>query len=338
MTDVNADIQFMLRALELARRGEGLTRPNPPVGAVIVRGGKVVGEGFHRKAGTAHAEIVALKQAGSKARGATLYVTLEPCSTFGRTPPCVDAIVAAGIRRVVAAIKDPNPKHAGRGLALLRRERIAVTAGVCEYEAAEIIAPFAKWICTRRPYVTLKLAISLDGRIADREGVSQWITGAAARKRVHELRRKADGIMVGSGTVLADNPSLTPRPAKGRAPFRIIVGPIPRKSRLLTDAARDRTLVVSSGTGKAVSLTRLMDRLGEMNLLHVVCEGGGKLAESLVRAGLVDEFWFFLAPVLIGGPTGAIGGEGWLLPEAPRLRFIGWEHVGDDLLIKAVAR
>jgi diaminohydroxyphosphoribosylaminopyrimidine deaminase/5-amino-6-(5-phosphoribosylamino)uracil reductase len=300
----------MQRALALARRGEGLTRPNPPVGAVLVRAGKVVGEGFHRKAGSPHAEILAIRQAGARARGATLYVTLEPCTTWGRTPPCAHAIVAAGISRVVYAAKDPNPRHAGRATRVLKGRGIPVTEGVGRDEAEELLRPFATWIKQGRPYVTLKLAVSLDGRIADRNGRSQWITGTLARKRVHALRRTVDGIMVGMGTYLADKPRLTPRPAKGRAPMKIVVG--------------------------RESLRPLMNRLGKLGLLHVVCEGGGKLAEKLVKAGLVDEFWFFVAPVLVGGPFGAMRGKGWSLPNAPRLRFTGWEHLGKDLLLRAV--
>jgi diaminohydroxyphosphoribosylaminopyrimidine deaminase/5-amino-6-(5-phosphoribosylamino)uracil reductase len=307
---MQTDETWMLRAIQLARKGEGLTRPNPPVGAVIVRRDQVVGEGFHRKAGTAHAEIHALKQAGAKARGATLYISLEPCSTWGKTPPCTDAIVAAGIRRVVYAVRDPNPRHSGRATRALKRRGLQVAEGVCRHEAEELIRPFATWIRKHRPYITLKLAVSLDGRIADRDGKSQWISGPVSRKRVHELRRAVDGIMVGMGTFVADKPRLTPRPAKGRAPLKIVV--------------------------RRESVRVLARRLGRMGLLHVVCEGGGKLAEKLVKAGLVDEFWFFIAPVLVGGPMGAMRGTGWKLPGAPRLRFTAWEHLGKDLLLRAV--
>jgi len=328
---MNTDEQWMARALDLARKGEGLTRPNPPVGAVVVKAGKVVGEGWHRRAGTAHAEVLALRQAGAKARGATLYVTLEPCSTWGRTPPCVDAVLAAGIKRVVVGIRDPNPAHAGRGLALLRKAKIAVAENVLREESAELIEPFARWIMTGRPYVTLKLALSFDGKIADRTGASRWISGKESQKKVHELRRRVDAIMVGAGTVRADDPQLLPRPSGGRKPFRVIVGRIPKTARVLTDEHANRTIV---GT----SLQGLMGRMGRMGILHVLCEGGGELAESLVKAGLVDEYYFFFAPKFIGGKkaVGALGGKGWLLKHAPELKFISGESVGPDLLVRAV--
>ena len=201
---------WMQRALRLARRGEGLTRPNPPVGAVAVKSGKIVGEGYHRRAGGPHAEVVALSKAGTKARGCTLYVTLEPCCTWGRTPPCTDLILSSGVRRVVVSVRDPNPRHSGRGLTLLRRKGIRVIEGVCAEEGMKLIAPFAKWIRRGLPYVTLKLGMSVDGKIADRKGRSRWITGPEARNKVHELRRRVDGILVGGGTVRNDDPSPAP--------------------------------------------------------------------------------------------------------------------------------
>ncbi len=214
--------RWMLRALELAGCGEGLTRPNPPVGAVLVRHGRIVGEGWHRKAGGAHAEIEALNQAGQNARGATLYVTLEPCSTFGRTPPCTSAILAAGISRVVAAVRDPDPRHRGRGFQLIRRAGIDVVVGCCKHEAAALIAPFARRLVSGRPWVALKLGMTFDGKIADAAGRSRWITGAAARREVQRLRRASDAVLVGSGTILADDPALLPRPRHGRKTCRIV--------------------------------------------------------------------------------------------------------------------
>lgn len=351
---MKSDRTFMQRAIALARRGEGLTRPNPPVGAVLVRRGRIVGEGWHRKAGGPHAEIVALRRAGVAARGATLYVTLEPCSTHGRTPPCTEAVLGAGIRRVVVACRDPNPKHAGRGLRLLRQRGVEVLCGVEAEPAAKLIEPFAMWITRRRPFVTLKLAESLDGRIADARGRSQWLTGAASRRLVHALRRRADAVMVGVGTVNADDPSLLPRPEKGRKPWRVVVdtkGRINVDAKMLTDAAASRTFIATSSDAMAalgqvilleprrgrIPLARLMRELAGLGMLHVVCEGGGELAASLVRENLVDEIQLFIAPKIIGGrdATPAMGGPGWPLARAPGWRIRSCERVGADVLITA---
>ncbi len=351
----------MDRALVLARRGVGLTRPNPPVGAVVVRGGKLVGEGWHHAAGRPHAEALALRAAGPKARDATLYLTLEPCSTFGRTPPCTDAILRSGIRRVVVGARDPNPRHCGRGIRFLRRKGLVVIEGVRGGEARELIAPFAKWITTGRPYVTLKLGMSADGKIADIRRCSRWITGPAARRDVQALRRSADAILVGAGTVLADNPSLLPRPARGRRPFRVILdarGRVSANARVLNDSGSDRTIMATTrscpsrrvrewqsrgaqvwvlpGTG-AVFLPALMRRLEKNGVLQVLCEGGGEVAAALVRARLVDQYVFHLAPLILGGKSavGAVGGPGWRLAGAPRLRWTGCRRIGKDIVIMA---
>jgi diaminohydroxyphosphoribosylaminopyrimidine deaminase/5-amino-6-(5-phosphoribosylamino)uracil reductase len=326
---------FMQRALALARRGEGLTRPNPPVGAVLVQNGKIISEGFHKKAGLDHAERACLKSLKPEAqslKSATLYVTLEPCSTYGRTPPCTDLILALGIRRVVIGAKDPNPAHAGRGIRILRRAGVEVTIGVCRTEAEALIAPFAKRILTGMPYVTLKLAATLDGRIADAVGKSKWITGPQARAKVQELRRSADAIMVGAGTVRADNPSLLPRPAKGRAPWRVIVGStLQANAKVLTDEAAERTLVMNG------PLRKILRDLGKHDVMHVLCEGGGELAGSLVRAGLVDEFALFVAPSLFGGDgVPMFGKAGWPLAGMPLLSFQTLEKCGKDVFIRAL--
>jgi len=327
---------FMQRALLLARRGEGLTRPNPPVGAVLVKNGKIVSEGFHKKAGGPHAEVNCLRQVkgltSKSLKSAVLYITLEPCSTEGRTPPCTDLILERGIRRVVIGCKDPNPAHAGKSIRKLRRAGIEVIAGVCRKEAKALIAPFSKWICTGFPYVTLKLGMTLDGQIADASGKSKWITGPRARARVQEMRRSADAVMVGAGTVRADNPSLLPRPAKGRAPWRVVVGSnIPAKSKVLTDEAVEQTLVVNG------PLKKILRDLGERGIFHVLCEGGGELAGSLVRAGLVDEFALFAAPALLGGEgVPAFGKTGWTLKKMPSLKIKTLEKCGEDVLIRAV--
>ena len=356
------DTKWMTEALRLARLGQGLTRPNPPVGAVVIKNGRLVGRGYHRKAGGPHAEVYALRQAGSRARGATLYVTLEPCSTWGRTPPCTDAILKSGITRVVAAIADPNPRHAGKGFRLLRRAGVEVASGVGAVMAREILAAFSSAMIRRRPYVTLKLAESLDGRIADETGRSKWISGPAARNVVQQLRRQVDAIMVGAGTVLKDDPSLLPRPAKGRMPYRIIVdasGRIPASRRVFTDKAAAQTIlattqrcpkhrrtgyaakgatvwVLPAAGGRGVSLAALMRSLHALGVLHVLCEGGSELAASLLKAKLVDEMLLFVAPVVMGGTgLGAIGGKGWPLAAAPRLRIVETRRVGDDILIRA---
>lgn len=362
MNDPRKHAAWMARALALARRGEGLTRPNPPVGAVVVRRGMVVGEGWHHAAGRPHAEALALRTAGPRARGATLYVTLEPCCTFGRTPPCTGAILRSGVRRVVVGARDPNPRHGGRGLRLLRRRGVAVIEGVRGAEARELVAPFAKWIIAGRPFVTLKLGMSVDGKIADLRRRSRWITGPAARRDVQALRRAADAILVGAGTVLADNPSLLPRPARGRRPFRVVLdarGRLSSAARLLNDAERLRTIVATTRLcpirrvrewrargsqvwvlpgGAAVSLPALMRRLGKAGVLHVLCEGGGEVAAALIRARLVDAFRLYIAPRVLGGKraVGAVGGAGWRLSRAPTLRFTGCRRIGKDIVITAL--
>lgn len=355
----------MQRALALARRGEGLTRPNPAVGAVVVRQGRVVGEGFHRKAGGPHAEVLALRQAGTRARGATLYVTLEPCSTWGRTPPCTEAILAAGIRRVVVAVRDPNPKHAGRGLAILRRRGVVVTEPIAAEAAADLLAPFASWITTGRPRVILKLGQTLDGRIADARGRSRWITGPAARKQVQDLRRRSDAVLVGRATAELDDPGLLPVPARGRHPWRVVLdsrGRLPLSHRIFTDGRARQTLVMTSSasslryrqraaaTGAEVvvvprerngglRLAAVLEALGRRGILQVLCEGGGVLAGRLLKQKLVDETWFFVAPRVLGeGARPAVAGACWALAEDAGLRVSDCRMVGPDVLIKAVRK
>jgi diaminohydroxyphosphoribosylaminopyrimidine deaminase/5-amino-6-(5-phosphoribosylamino)uracil reductase len=322
----------MQRALALAKRGEGLTRPNPPVGAVLVQNGKIVAEGFHKKAGGPHAEVNCLKSAIGNLKSSILYVTLEPCSTHGRTPPCTDLILERGIRRVVIGAKDPNPAHAGRGVRILRRAGVEVITDVCRAEAEALIVPFAKRILTGMPYVTLKLAATIDGRIADASGKSKWITGPQARAKVQALRRSADAIMVGAGTVRADNPSLLPRPAKGRTPWRVIVGStLQANAGVLTDEAAGRTVVMNG------PLKKILSELGKQGVMHVLCEGGGELAGSLVRAGLVDEFALFVAPAMLGGDgVPMFGQKGWPLTKMPLLSFQTLEKLGKDVFIRAL--
>ncbi len=360
-TPNKSDERWMRRALRLAERGAGRTRPNPPVGAVIVRRGREAGVGFHARAGGSHAEIVALTAAGTLARGATLYVTLEPCCTCGRTGPCTEAIRAAGIARVVIGARDPNPIHDGRGIRRLRRSGIRVDEGILAETARELIRPFESLVKRGRPFVTVKLGMTLDGRIADARHRSKWITSAASRKQVARMRSRADGILVGRQTVRDDDPGLL---APGRdGLWRIVAdsrGRMPTNARVLSDSARARTLVATTARcpqafrrlcaargvrleqiparSGQVSLPALMRRLGKLGLTHVLCEGGGELAAALVAAGLADELVLFMAPSLLGGgaTVPAIGGPGWPLRAMPRLRITEARRIGDDLMIRAV--
>ncbi|MCR5757980.1 MAG: bifunctional diaminohydroxyphosphoribosylaminopyrimidine deaminase/5-amino-6-(5-phosphoribosylamino)uracil reductase RibD [Selenomonas sp.] len=355
------DEDFMQVALNLARNATGRTSPNPLVGAVIVREGRIVGAGWHRKAGTPHAEIHALNMAGDLAQGATLYVTLEPCSHHGRTGPCAEAVVKAGIKRCVIAMGDPNPKVAGKGIAILEQAGIAVRCGVLEAEARQLNEVFLKWICTQKPFVVLKTAMSLDGKIATATGKSQWITGEAARQKGHEFRDIYDSILVGIGTVLADDPSLTTRLPQGRGknPLRIVVdsqGRTPLTAKVLTDgqaktiiavaaaapAQRVKALqeagaeVLVAGKGDKVDLTLLMEMLGEREISSVYVEGGGTVNFSLLQAGLVDKVHAFIAPKLLGGRQALtpVEGEGFAeLQDAVPLERLTTEPIGEDILL-----
>ncbi len=355
------DAVHMARALHLAALGQGLTRPNPPVGAVVVKNGRVVGEGWHRKAGGPHAEVYALNQAGVEAVGGTLYVTLEPCSSQGRTPPCTERILHAGISRVVIGAIDPNPAHVGRAIGLLRAQGIEVEIGVAKDEADRIIRPFRRWMLDGRPHIILKLGMTLDGRIADPKYRSRWITGAGAREVVQEIRRHSDAVWVGAGTVISDNPSLWPRPAKQRQPWRVISdrsGRSSPKSTVYSDEHAARTLVAVGPSvsdqrrksyqqygcmvlpvpaGALASVRKLAQQLGGLGALQVLCEGGGELAASLIRADLVDEYLFFYAPHLLGGTAvPGVGGKGWRLPDMPCLEITAHEMVGSDLMVRAL--
>lgn len=358
------DGTLMRQALRLAERGRGLVSPNPLVGAVVVREGRVVGEGWHEGPGTLHAEAMALEAAGGLARGAQLFVTLEPCDHFGRTPPCTQAIVRAGITQVVAALRDPNPIVDGRGFARLRSDGVEVREGVLAAEAARQNAPFIRHVTTQLPLVTLKAAATLDGKVAARDGSSRWITGEEARAEVHRMRGASDAVVVGAGTALADDPALTVRdPAyRGRPVLRILVdaaGRVPATARLFSDEAP--TLVATTegcapvtqeawrATGAevvtlpadrsdGVSLGDLLELLGKREAQSVLIEGGPTLAASAVRDGLVDRVVVFLAPKLLGGADapGVLGGEG-LAPvdDAVRLQIVSVERIGGDLKVEA---
>jgi diaminohydroxyphosphoribosylaminopyrimidine deaminase/5-amino-6-(5-phosphoribosylamino)uracil reductase len=362
------DEQFMGEALALAAQARGRTSPNPMVGSVVVRDGRVVGRGYHIKAGAPHGEAAALGDAGVQANGATLYVTLEPCCHYGRTPPCTKAIIAAGIRRVVAAMRDPNPLVSGQGLEELRQAGIEVKLPVLEAEAAALNEVFIKYITTKRPFVLLKVAASLDGKIATVTGESRWITNERSRLLVHQLRDQVDAIMVGINTVLRDDPLLTTRlpGGGGRDPMRIIVDSrlrLPCEARVLTasttastliattpQAPRDKRLqleaagakiLIVEGDGPRVPLGALLEQLGAMQVTSVLLEGGGELHSSALRAGIVDKVLFFLAPKLIGGRVAppAIGGEGFArLDEAVTLERMHVRQLDDDLLIEGYIR
>ncbi len=353
----------MARALTLARRGEGSTRPNPPVGAVVVRNGKLLGAGWHRQAGMPHAEVEAIKACGGSVRGATLYVTLEPCCTHGRTPPCTDLLIRSGIARVVVGCVDPDPRHASRSFRLLHAAGIAVTTDVRSEECSRLIEPFAMRIKNKRPFVTLKLAMTLDGRIADRQGASKWITGPEARAAVQALRRRVDAVLVGAGTIRADNPSLRCRLRDAHDVWRVVVdgcGRTPATAQVLTDRWADTTVMVTSprctarrreawarngsrvwslpaGPAGQIRMAGLLRRLAGEGIMHVLCEGGSRLAGSLVKAGLVDEFILFYAPVIMGDTraVGAVAGADHLLAQLPRLRIEETTRVGADLMVRA---
>jgi len=358
------DEQAMRRALALAERGRGLVSPNPLVGALVVCGGAVVGEGWHRGPGTPHAEAAALAEAGERARGGTLYVTLEPCDHFGRTGPCTQAIVAAGVAEVVAAMRDPNPIVDGRGYDRLRAAGVRVREGVLEAEAARQNAQFVRHVTTQLPLVTLKVAATLDGKVAARDGSSRWITGEAAREEVHRMRAASDAIVVGAGTALADDPELTVRDPsyRGRPVVRVLVdaaGRVPATGRLFDQgaptlvattgrcdpavadawrAAGAEVVVLPADDGGGVALVDLLAFLGKRDVQSVLLEGGPTLAASAVRDGLVDRMTLFLAPKLLGGSAapGVLGGEG-LAPvdRAVRLEIVSVERIGEDLKVEA---
>jgi diaminohydroxyphosphoribosylaminopyrimidine deaminase/5-amino-6-(5-phosphoribosylamino)uracil reductase len=344
------DHHWMRRALELADRGRGHVEPNPLVGAVVVRGGVIVGEGWHQRYGAAHAEVNALAAAGEAARGATLYVTLEPCCHHGKTPPCTDAVMRAEVRRIVAAMSDPFPQVAGRGTELLRAAGVEVEVGLCEAEARRLNAPYLKLLRTGRPYVHAKWAMTLDGKIATRSGDSKWISNEASRRRVHELRGRVDAVVVGVGTALADDPLLTARPPGPRTAARVVLdsrGRTPPTCRLVRTARETPTLVVTAGApspdlqalgcevlplgGQQPAVAALLDELGRRRMTNVLVEGGSGVLGSFLDAGEIDEVHVFIAPRLAGGAEAltAVGGCG-VERIAEALALAGWRVEGID--------
>ena len=361
----NLDANHMRAALRLARRGYGNTSPNPMVGAVIVKGRRVLAQGWHHRAGAAHAEIEALQDAerqGHRAKGATLYVTLEPCCTQGRTPPCTDAIIRAGIKRVVVGATDPNPLHAGRGFTVLREAGIDVTPGVLADECTDLNEAFNHWITRGTPLVTVKAAMTLDGKIATADGGSKWITSEPARRYSMRLRRGVDAILVGINTLIADNPSLTVRPGS-KVLRRIVLDPsarAPMDSRLLTDENRHlTTIVLSSKAPKhrvarlarlvrvveaptrrrgGLDLAWLLRQLGKEQVTSLLVEGGGETNASFLLEDFAHRVALFYAPKILGGRDSrpAVAGDGVKsLDAALNIEDARWRRIGPDLLLLA---
>lgn len=355
------DERFMREALILAGKGVGRTSPNPTVGAVIVKNGRIIASGFHKKAGWPHAEIEAFKNARESVKGATLYVTLEPCCHYGKTPPCTDAVTRLGVKRVVAGMLDPNRLVAGKGLGILRRAGIEAVSGVLKDECAALNRWYIKYITKKTPYVTLKLAMSLDGRIASVTGESKWITGIEARSLVHKMRSESDAVMTGVNTVLKDDPALTVRLVKGKNPARVVVDSFlrtPLDAKVFdnaasagliiftTDEAPDgkikkarvkgaEVVIVPKAKG-GVYLKRVLRELGTRAVGSLLVEGGGSLGASLLKAGLVDRVCFFLAPIVLG--SDAFAGIGPLgikkMAKALAVKDMTMRNIGKDILIE----
>ncbi len=362
MAQLPADAAWMARALELAERGRGSVEPNPLVGAVLVKDGQVVGEGWHERFGGPHAEVNALAQAGESARRATCYVTLEPCCHTGKTPPCTDALIRAGVARVVASLQDPFPQVAGQGAARLHAAGIPVSLGLCESEARRQNAPYLKLLATGRPYVHAKWAMTLDGKIATRTGDSKWISNEASRRRVHELRGRMDAIVVGIGTALADDPLLTARPPGPRSPMRVVLDStarLPITSHLVRTARQTPTLLVTTSRAHAERLETLrsagcqvltaladergrldidaiLDYLGGERLTNILVEGGAEVLGSFLDTDAIDEVHVFIAAKLIGGKDAktAVAGEGCeSIRQATSLANTAVETLDGDLYV-----
>jgi diaminohydroxyphosphoribosylaminopyrimidine deaminase/5-amino-6-(5-phosphoribosylamino)uracil reductase len=357
------DKKFMKAALAQAKKGLGRTSPNPAVGAVVAKGDRILAKGFHRKAGTAHAEIEVLDKLGGRAPDGTLYVTLEPCNHHGRTPPCTEAILQSGLTRVVVGMKDPNPGVAGGGCDFLRKSGIEVTTGVLETDCRQLNEVYIKFVKTKRPFVMLKSALTMDGWIATSQGDSKWITNEDSRQFVHRLRDQVDAVMVGIGTILADNPSLTTRldRRRGRDPLRIIVDThlrTPFNANILNAESSASTLIaVGPETGgrekrflekKGVSilncpakegkidLDALMGILGNMEICSILMEGGASITGSMLREKLVDKFHIFTAPKILGGGDGtpmAAGPGPKRMEQCLRLKNTQLRRFGDNILV-----
>ena len=331
-----ADETFMRHALTEARRGLGRTSPNPAVGAVIVKGGNIIGKGWHRAAGQPHAEVEALRSLADPAlaRGATLYVTLEPCSTTGRTPPCTEGIIAAGVRRVVFGATDPNPHHAGRATEILQAARITVTAGVLQDECSALNPGFNKWVTEELPFVVAKAGLSLDGRLTRPPGEGQWLTSERSRADAMKLRSTVDAVLIGAGTLRADNPRLTVRGVRrveDKQPWRVVVtrkGDLPKDAHVFTDEFRGRTLVY-----RGKPLRHVLHDLGRRGCTMVMIEGGGELLGAAFDARLVDRVYFYVAPLLCGGPTVIKGRGARSTDDSVALQNVTYTRLGPDIRI-----
>lgn len=359
--DARNDCRMMARAIELAARGEGSVEPNPMVGCVLARDGSIVGEGWHQQFGGPHAEVMAIEAAGPAARGATLYVTLEPCCHFGKTPPCTDAILAAGVARVVAAQRDPFPRVDGGGFRQLQAAGLDVEVGPLEPQARQLNAPYRKLLALGRPWVIAKWAMTLDGKLATRTGDSRWISSEASRRIVHQIRGRMDAILVGSGTARIDDPQLTARPHGPRTALRVVLDskaslsdrshlvqtareiPVlvavgseaPSSDRTRLEAAGCETLLMS-GNSRAERLLSLLDELGRRRLTNVLVEGGAELHGTCFDAGEVDEVHAFISPRIIGGrdATAAVAGLGCeLVTQAFRLRDPHVDNIDGDIYV-----
>jgi diaminohydroxyphosphoribosylaminopyrimidine deaminase/5-amino-6-(5-phosphoribosylamino)uracil reductase len=365
----DSDTAFMRLAIREAKKGIGRTSPNPIVGAVVVKEGRVVGKGYHHRAGTPHAEVHALKTAGNLAAAGSLYVTLEPCNHIGRTPPCTRAILASGISRVVIGMADPNPAVAGNGATYLRQHGLAVVMGVLEDRCRQMNRPFIKHSTTGMPWVILKAALSIDGKLATSTGHSGWISGEKARAEVHRLRDRVDAIMIGSGTAASDDPSLTARLVgrKGSDPLRVVVDTelqMKTTARMLRQQSAaptwifcaddlenqqsERRLAAAGAVIKKVarqadgnlSLQEVLAELGRCQINSVLVEGGGRIHSSLLRTGLADEAYFFHAPVLLGNDGVAVmdGFGGQKVSDGIRLQGVEYRRYGDDMLLHGYFR
>lgn len=354
------DLKYMRRALTLARKGVGSTAPNPAVGCVIVRDGRIVGEGWHKKAGTPHAEVLALEQAAEQARGADLYVTLEPCCHHGKTPPCTEAVIAAGVRRVVAGMTDPFPQVAGQGLQALRQAGIVVESGLLEEQCRILNKGFIKCVTTGMPYVIYKTAMTMDGAIATVTGHSRWVSGEESRHLVHRLRASCDAVMVGVDTILADNPQLNVRHVRGRDPLRVIVDSrlrTPESFNVLKRGAAERTLLATCERDEAVharyiaqgaqvvvcrafdgrvAMPDLLTKLAERGIQTVLLEGGSRLAGDMLERGLIDECIFFFAPKVVGNGFAPFAISSVTnMEEAYRLKVLKVGMSGADVVVYA---
>ena len=328
----------MRAALTEAAKGRGRTSPNPAVGAVLVINREIVARGYHQAAGAPHAEVECLRAFGSSVPpDATLYVTLEPCSTFGRTPPCTQLLIDAGVKHVVIGAHDPNPAHAGRGLELLRCAGISVRSDVLAAECTALNEPFNKWITTKRPFVIAKCGMTLDGRLTRPPGEERWITSAASRRHANQFRAEVDAILIGAETLRADDPQLTARAVrKARQPWRVILtrsGRLPKNARVFTDRFADRTVVL-----KDQPLAAALDELGRRNITSVLIEGGGDILGQALDARLIDRVHIYLAPLFSGGDVVAFPGKGAAATAAAlRLRDVRYERIGQDIFIDGKA-